>query len=145
MDEKTGQTDGQNDQLDSSSAPAGSATMPLPSQLPAYDASSSPIPAQAPPMTGSAPLAPPDKFPHASLPSSANQASSPPPATTSESEAEEREAADADTIERVWIDQIKTIVADTQGDPYRQVLEIQKLKAEYMKKRYNKDIKLEDA
>ena len=49
-------------------------------------------------------------------------------------------AEDADLIEKEWILKAKEIVAQTHGDPYRQNKEINKIKADYIKKRYNKDI-----
>lgn len=55
------------------------------------------------------------------------------------------EAADTDVIEKEWVTRAKQIVADTQADPFRQAMEINRLKADYMKKRYNKDIKSPDA
>ncbi len=51
-------------------------------------------------------------------------------------------AEDADLIEKTWIEKAKQIVAETRGDPYVQNKEINKVKADYIKKRYNKDIKL---
>ena len=55
------------------------------------------------------------------------------------------DAADGDVIEKEWVVKAKQIVAATRQDPYKQVQEINRLKADYMKKRYNKDIKLPDA
>ena len=49
-------------------------------------------------------------------------------------------AEDADLIEKEWVQKAKDIVAQTHGDPYRQNKEINKIKADYIKKRYNKDI-----
>ncbi len=51
-------------------------------------------------------------------------------------------AEDADLIEKTWVEKAKQIVAQTHGDPYTQNNEINKVKADYIKKRYNKDIKL---
>jgi hypothetical protein len=51
-------------------------------------------------------------------------------------------AEDADLIEKTWVEKAKQIVAETRGDPYTQNKEINKVKADYIKKRYNKDIKL---
>lgn len=51
-------------------------------------------------------------------------------------------AADADLIEKEWVEKAKQIVAQTTGDPYTQNKEINKIKADYIKKRYNKDIKV---
>ena len=50
-------------------------------------------------------------------------------------------AGDADLIEKEWVAKAKEIVARTHGDPYVQNKEINKIKAQYIKKRYNKDIK----
>ncbi len=55
------------------------------------------------------------------------------------------EAADTDVIEKEWVVKAKQVVSETRGDPYKQVRELNKLRADYMKKRYNKDIKLPDA
>lgn len=51
-------------------------------------------------------------------------------------------AADADLIEKEWVEKAKQIVAHTTGDPFMQNKEINKMKADYIKKRYNKDIKV---
>lgn len=51
-------------------------------------------------------------------------------------------AEDNDLIEKEWVDKAKRIVDSTRDDPYQQNREINKVKADYMKKRYNKDIKL---
>ena len=54
------------------------------------------------------------------------------------------EAADNDVIENEWVMKAKNIVATTKGDPHKQVGQLNKLKADYMKKRYDKDVKLAD-
>lgn len=51
-------------------------------------------------------------------------------------------ADDADLIEKEWVLRAKEIVERTRQDPYRQNKEVEKMKADYMKKRYNKEIKL---
>ena len=51
-------------------------------------------------------------------------------------------AEDADLIEKEWVEKAKEIVANTRNDPYSQSQEITQLKADYIKKRYNKDIRL---
>lgn len=53
-------------------------------------------------------------------------------------------ADDTDLIEKEWVDKAKQIVAQTNHDPYLQNKEINKVKADYLKKRYNKDLKLVD-
>lgn len=53
-------------------------------------------------------------------------------------------ASDDDLIEKVWVDKAKKIIQDTKGDPYAQEREVSKLQADYIKKRYGKDIKIAD-
>ncbi len=50
------------------------------------------------------------------------------------------EAADSDLIEKEWVIKAKQIVEHTAEDPFQQQEELSKMKADYMKKRYNKDI-----
>jgi Txe/YoeB family toxin of Txe-Axe toxin-antitoxin module len=50
------------------------------------------------------------------------------------------EAADSDLIEKEWVIKAKQIVEHTAEDPFQQQQELSKMKADYMKKRYNKDI-----
>lgn len=51
-------------------------------------------------------------------------------------------AADEDLIEKEWVDRAKKIIASTKNDPYLQEKEVSKLQADYLKKRYGKEIKL---
>jgi hypothetical protein len=53
-------------------------------------------------------------------------------------------ADDNDLIEKEWINKAKLIVAKTRDDPREQSKELFKYKADYIKKRYNKDIKVSD-
>ena len=53
-------------------------------------------------------------------------------------------ADDVDLIEREWVHKAKEIVEHTRGDPHAQNKEMNKVKADYLKKRYNKDLKLEE-
>ena len=53
-------------------------------------------------------------------------------------------ADDSDLIEREWVEKAKEIVNQTRHDPYRQNKEINRMKADYLKMRYNKDIKLSE-
>lgn len=53
-------------------------------------------------------------------------------------------ADDTDLIEKEWVDKAKQIVEHTKHDPYQQNNEMNKIKADYLKKRYNKDIKLSE-
>lgn len=50
-------------------------------------------------------------------------------------------AADDDVIEREWVQKAKKIVSETKDDPFTQEHEISKLQADYIKKRYGKEIK----
>ncbi len=51
-------------------------------------------------------------------------------------------AEDADLIEKQWVTKAKQIVEQTKNDPFVQNQEISKVKAEYISKRFNKQIKL---
>lgn len=51
-------------------------------------------------------------------------------------------ADDTDLIEKEWVEKAKQLVDQTKDDPYKQNKEINKFKATYIKKRYNKDIQL---
>jgi hypothetical protein len=51
-------------------------------------------------------------------------------------------ADDADLIEKEWVIKAKAIVERTKDDPHQQNTEISHIKADYLKKRYNKDIKI---
>lgn len=54
-------------------------------------------------------------------------------------------ADDADLIEKEWVLRAKAIVAQTVHDPHLQTKEVSKMKADYMQKRYNKQLKLEES
>lgn len=51
-------------------------------------------------------------------------------------------AADEEVIEKEWVDKAKKIITQTKDDPYKQEKEVSKLQADYLKKRYGKDIKV---
>ena len=53
-------------------------------------------------------------------------------------------ADDADLIEKEWVERAKAIVMQTKNDPHLQNKEINKVKAAYVKKRYNKDLKVNE-
>lgn len=53
-------------------------------------------------------------------------------------------ADDADLIEKEWVVKAKAIVAETKDDPHNQNKQMNKVKADYLKKRYNKDLKLNE-
>lgn len=54
-------------------------------------------------------------------------------------------AADADLIEKQWIDRAKTVAAKTRDDPHLQKSEMSKVKADYIQKRFHKTIKTDDS
>jgi Txe/YoeB family toxin of Txe-Axe toxin-antitoxin module len=49
---------------------------------------------------------------------------------------------DTDLIEKEWVNKAKAIVEQTKNDPYKQSEELTVFKSDYMKKRYNRTIKL---
>lgn len=53
-------------------------------------------------------------------------------------------ADDTDLIEKEWVDKAKEVVARTAQDPHLQSREINKIRADYLRKRYNKDIRQSD-
>ncbi len=53
-------------------------------------------------------------------------------------------AEDLDLIEKAWVEKAKAIVVQTRSDPYNQNKEMNRFKADYMQKRYGKEIKLDE-
>ena len=51
-------------------------------------------------------------------------------------------ADDVDVIEKEWVDKAKQIVAQTKDNPHQQEKEVSKLQADYLMKRYGKNVKL---
>jgi hypothetical protein len=51
-------------------------------------------------------------------------------------------ADDVDIIEKEWVEKAKSIVEKTKADPHQQTTEVNMLKADYLKKRYGKEIKV---
>lgn len=60
--------------------------------------------------------------------------------TASDDSASPTIAADDDLIEKEWVDKAKKIIAETRDDPYRREQEVSKLQADYLRKRYGKDL-----
>jgi hypothetical protein len=54
-------------------------------------------------------------------------------------------AADSDRIEKQWIDKTKAVVSQTRDDPYEQKQAVSHVKADYIKKRFNKTIRTDDS
>jgi hypothetical protein len=72
------------------------------------------------------------------------QQSSAVPAPTSSSTTTPSVADDLDLIEKEWVDKAKAIVSSTKSDPFSQNKEMNRFKADYMQKRYGKEIKLDE-
>lgn len=53
-------------------------------------------------------------------------------------------AEDSDLIEKEWVDKAKQIVERTRHDPHQQSNDMNMMKVVYLKKRYNKDVKLSE-
>lgn len=49
-------------------------------------------------------------------------------------------AGDDDLIEKEWVDKAKKIIADTKDDPYQREREVNRLQADYLRKRYGKEL-----
>jgi hypothetical protein len=49
-------------------------------------------------------------------------------------------ANDDDLIEKEWVDQAKKIIVQTKDDPYRREQEVSKLQADYLRKRYGREL-----
>lgn len=50
-------------------------------------------------------------------------------------------ASDGDRIEKEWIDKAKAVISKTQDDPFEQKEAMSQVKADYIKKRFNKTVK----
>jgi hypothetical protein len=49
-------------------------------------------------------------------------------------------ANDDDLIEKEWVDRAKKIIIQTKDDPYRREQEVNKLQADYLQKRYGREL-----
>lgn len=49
-------------------------------------------------------------------------------------------ANDDDLIEKEWVEKAKRIISETKEDPYRREVEVSKLQADYLRKRYGKEL-----
>jgi hypothetical protein len=54
-------------------------------------------------------------------------------------------AKDSDHIEPEWVDKAKSVIAQTHSDPYQQKHEMSKVKAAYIRKRFGKNVKTDEA
>lgn len=90
-----------------------------------------------------APPAPAQATPPAQQPPPEPQQQSPSPSAAPPSA--HLSADDADLIEREWVDKAKHIVTETRDYPHKQKDQISRVKADYIQKRFNKSIKVDDA
>lgn len=51
-------------------------------------------------------------------------------------------ADDNDVIEKEWVNKAKEVVNNTRDNPHEQEKQVSRLQADYLKKRYNKDVKV---
>ena len=51
---------------------------------------------------------------------------------------------DDDSLDKEWVHKAKTIVEQTQGDPFTESRELSKLRAEYLIRRYGRHMKVDD-
>ena len=71
-------------------------------------------------------------------------------ATVADSTADEADvqgpaiADDVDVIEKEWVEKAQEVIEHTKDDPYQEEEQIEDLQADYLKKRYGKDIKNND-
>lgn len=56
----------------------------------------------------------------------------------------QHQAADTDRIESVWVEKAKSIIAKTHDDPHLQKQEMSRIKADYIQKRFGKQIKTDE-
>lgn len=49
-------------------------------------------------------------------------------------------AADEDLIEKEWVDKAKKIITETRDDPHAREKKVSQLQADYLKKRYGKEL-----
>lgn len=49
-------------------------------------------------------------------------------------------ANDDDLIEKEWVDKAKKIIVETKDDPYRREQEVGRLQADYLRKRYGREL-----
>ncbi|RYX79559.1 hypothetical protein EON76_02495 [bacterium] len=62
------------------------------------------------------------------------------PTTTVADDANPVLAGDDDLIEKEWVDKAKKIIAETKDDPYAREREVNRLQADYLQKRYGKEL-----
>jgi hypothetical protein len=108
--------------------PARAETAGVQAELPPAPPAGGGLPAPLPPMPIPASTSQPQAQPTVALPSDFPEI-----------------AEDNDLIEQEWVNKAKEIVERTRNDPHEQNKEINKVKADYIKKRYNREIKITEA
>ncbi len=58
--------------------------------------------------------------------------------------AQEEEADNEDQLDEVWVAKARQIVEQTKDDPYKQSKAISRIKADFLKTRYQKEIKVNE-
>ena len=91
---------------------------------------------------GSAAAAVPAIPPAIQLPATDDQSVAPVGPSDQSSPHSPQIADDGDLIEKEWVTKAKHIVEQTKNDPYAQTKEMNKMKADYLKKRYAKDLRV---
>jgi hypothetical protein len=108
--------------------------LPPPSEQP------STIPEQSP--AENLPMQSPEAMPTVQESSPASIQSVPMPVPTTVPLPANKLLKDKDLIEKEWVNKAKAIVEQTRDDPYKQSEDLTNLKADYMKREFNKTIKL---
>jgi hypothetical protein len=105
-----------------------------PEQVPAIGAEGAPAAQQSPQM-----VVPAIPLPLPSIPPALPQDAG---IVASQASATDLSDDDTDLIEKEWVNKAKQIVALNRNDPYKQSEELTVFRADYMKKHYDKNIKL---
>jgi len=113
--------------------------MEAPAATPNKAAEKAPASAETAPQPAAAPTAAPVSAP-LPMPQAAPAATGTTPAPATGTALPIKD--DGDLIEKEWVNKAKQIVEHTREDPYKQSEELTVFKADYMKQRYNKTIKL---
>jgi hypothetical protein len=123
--------------FDVGQASAPSAALPL--QQPTQQfGQGMPLPSQASPVSSpqSAPVAP------AAVQIPPQQSN--PLAATATPVQESAQVDDESSLDKEWVAKAREVVERTHGDPYLEANELSRVKAQYIKVRYNKDIKVDE-
>jgi len=51
----------------------------------------------------------------------------------------------SDKLDKHWLERTKNTIVETKDDPFKQKNEVSKIQAEYIEKRFNKKLKVDDA